>query len=195
MSTNIVEESQSNGYYKRILDGTAGSTLDAFGLIRSALTDDGIESGDTFDLNYNPFFDYSDCSLIINTDNSGSLDYSNVIIKLKVKPGFVSLVQNDYIKCNENTSLIYALTMVDNYFEINDKKIFTDLIYGKKLLWFAVPPIVQHTGGSDDNINMSQFKIDDTVFGPSDLALAHGAALHGKFPVDIFRVLRSVWVE
>jgi len=195
MSTNIVEESTSQGYYKQIIAGYKSQSLDPFGIVRTALTLDGMTSTTTFEKNYNPFFDYANSTLTIETGDNGELDYSNVTIKLAVKEGFKELVKNEYIIADENTPLIYAVSLTDNYFEVKDKEIRTDKIYNKKLIWFASPPIVQHTGGTDDVIHMSQFKIDDSIFGPSDLTVAHGAALHGRYPLDILRVLKSLYLE
>jgi hypothetical protein len=191
MSTNIVNDT----YYADLYTGT-GELYDPLLIVRSCVEADGYTSAtiSTAPDNYNPFYDYENSRLTIYSNTDGSLDYKNVILKLAVKDGFKTLIVHDNIACNEKTRLNYAIVAIDQQFEIEDKSVFIPETYGKKLLWLAVPPIVQHVNASG-GVSLAQFKIVDDVFGPSELTLAYGAPLYGKFPLDIFRTLKSMWIE
>jgi hypothetical protein len=191
MSTNIV-----SGSYYVDLYGDTGELYDPLLIVRSCVEADGYTSATiiTAPDNYNPFYDYANSSITIYSNSDGSLDYKNVVLKLAIKEGFKTLVVHDNISCNEKTHLNYALTAIDQQFEIEDKSVIISEAYGKKLLWLAVPPIVQHVNASG-GVSLAQFKIVDDIFGPSDLTLAYGAPLYGKFPLDILRILKSIWIE
>lgn len=192
MSTNIV----NTAYYISLYDNID----DPLEIVRSAITANGDTEATLSAMdstNYNPFFDYENSLLIINTGDSGELDYSNVDIRIAVKPGFIDLVYNENIACDGATKINYAICAIDNQFELEDKSFIDPSIVGKKLLWFSTPPIVQHIGdGNDiDAPSLAQFRIIDDVFGPSEATLTYGAALSKNVPLDVFRCLRSIRIE
>jgi hypothetical protein len=195
MSTNIV----SKTYYADTYSSTT-ETTDPLGTVRDCIYEsDGYSTVTEFNagasLNYNPFFDYSECELIVYSNELGELDYKNVIVKIKIKDGFKHLVTHENIVCDTNCKLNYALVVVDNPFEIEAKSVYIPEVYGKRLFWLAVPPIVQHVGDSTGIASVAQFRIVDDVFGPEDITLNFGAALVGKFPKEIFSILKAIWIE
>lgn len=188
MSTNKIQ-STSGEYYT---DARDSGTNDPLGILRDAIAAEG---SDTISVGYSPFFDYSESELQIPINEEGVFDYKNVLVKIKVKDGFKNLVYNDYISATDNTYLQHSLILHDNPFEIEDKIFYTDSIYGKKLIWICNPPIIQHSSSDDEIVTMSFFQVSDPVFKPSPLATAQGVSVHGNYPLDIFRCLKSIWIE
>lgn len=189
MSTNIC----SRSYYQLLYTDNA-ELLDPLYIVRDVIDED-TSTLSAEGIHYNPFYDYASSTLTIPTGEHGELDIRNVELKLALKPAFMKLLENDFIICDEQAKLQYGLVAIDNSFEIEDKSVRCPEALGKKLLWLAVPPIIQHVSGTNESPSLSQFRIMDDVFGPSDLTLTYGAPLHGKYPVDIFRCLKALWIE
>lgn len=195
MSTNVVNKS----YYTALYSSTT-ETKDPLGIVRDCITEDGYTLttlGEIDGNSYNPFFDYENSYLTVNSGENGGLDWSNVEVTLKVKDGFKKLYTHEYIAADQNTKLNYSLVAPDNIFELDDKSFNNSDIYGKKLFWLATPPIIQHIGENDSggSPSVAQFYIDDPVFGPSELSKSLGIPLVGKYPKDIFKILKGLRIE
>lgn len=196
MSTNITSES----YYSDIYASTK-AVVDPLGIIADVISDSdgyitssGLLAGAS--THYNPFYDYANCELQVAMNESGMLDYSDVKITMALKSGFANLLNDERTMCDSNCHLVYALSAIDNAFEVSDKSIKYPPAIGRNLMWIATPPIVQHVGSAIGNTpSVSQFKIANSVFSPSETTINYGAALHGNYSVEVFRCLKSVWVE